>query len=57
MYNKHIYNHTVRPLLSADLVYPQFLRPKLSTPDLYELQSNLYCSYRYYPRTSFVRGF
>ena len=26
--------YTVRPLLSLDLVYPRFLRPKLSTPNL-----------------------
>ena len=48
---------TVRPLLSADLVYPRFLRPKLSTPYLYEIQSNLHYSHLYYPRTSFIRGF
>ena len=29
---------TVRPLLSAELDYPRFLRPNLSTPKLYEIQ-------------------
>ena len=37
-----IYSGTVRPLLSADLYYPRFSRPKLSTPNVYEIQSNLY---------------
>ena len=30
--NSTIISITVRPLLSADLVYPRFLRPKFSTP-------------------------
>ena len=38
----HLDIYTVRPLLSADLVYPLFLRPNLSTPNLYEIQSNLW---------------
>ena len=45
------------PLLPVELDYPQFLRPKLSTPDLYEIQSDLYYSHLHYPRTSFIRGF
>ena len=56
--------NTVRPLLvlsshllSAELDYPQFLRLKLSTPDLYEIQSDLYYSHLHYPWTSFIRGF
>ena len=28
------------PLLSADFVYPRFLRSKLSMPNFYEIQSN-----------------
>ena len=38
------------------LCYPRFLRPKLSMPNLYEIQSNLYYSHLYYPQTSFIRG-
>ena len=30
---------TVRPLLSAEIDHPCFLRPKNSTPNLYEVQS------------------
>ena len=41
---------TVRPLLSAELDYPRFLRLKLSTPNLYEIQSDLYYSHLYYPQ-------
>ena len=33
---------TVRPLLSAELNNPHFLRPKLSTPKFYEIQPELY---------------
>ena len=44
-------------LLKSDLYYPQFLRTKLSTPNLYEIQSDLYYSHLYYPRTSFIRSF
>ena len=40
---------TVRPLLSAELDYARFLRPKLSTPNLYEIQSDLYYSDLVYP--------
>ena len=29
---------TVRPLLSAELDYPPFLRPKFGTPNLYEIR-------------------
>ena len=29
---------TVIPLLSAELDYPRFLRPKFGTPNLYEIQ-------------------
>ena len=43
---------TVRPLLSVELDYPRYLRPKFSTPNFYEVQSDLY-----YPRTSDIRGF
>ena len=57
-----IYFYTVRPLLSAPLLsaeldYPWFLRPKLNTPNLYEIQSVLYYSHLYYPRTPFIRSF
>ena len=45
------------PLLSAELDYPQFLRTNFSTPNFYEIQSDLYDSHLYYPRTSFIRGF
>ena len=50
-----VYSNTVRPLLStpllsAELDYPQFLRPNLSTPNLYEIQSDLYNSHLYYSR-------
>ena len=38
------------PLLSAELDYPRFLRPNPSTPNLYEIQSDLYYSHLYYPR-------
>ena len=53
--NIGLYAYTVRPLLSApllsaDVVYPRFLRSKLSTLNLYEIQSNLYYSHLYYPR-------
>ena len=44
-------------MLQSDLCYPRFLRPNLSMPNLYELQSDLYDSHLYYPRTSFIRGF
>ena len=33
-----LYGNTVRPL------YPRFLKPKLSTPNFYQLQSDLYYS-------------
>ena len=39
---------TVRPFLSADLDYPQFLRPKLSMFNFFEIHSNLYYSCIYY---------
>ena len=32
----------VRPLLSAELDYPCFFRPKLGTPKFYEIQPELY---------------
>ena len=38
---------TVRPLLYTEFDYPRFLRPKLSTPKLYEIQSDLYYSHLY----------
>ena len=41
---------TVRPLLSAELDYPRFLRTNLSTPNFYEIQSDLYDSHLSYPR-------
>ena len=44
------YKYTVRPLLSAELDYPRFLRPNLSTPNLYELPSDLHDSHLYYAR-------
>ena len=50
-------NNTVRPLLFAELDYPRFLRTKLSTPNLYEIQSYLYYSLLYYPWTSLIHGF
>ena len=50
-------NNTVRPLLSAELDYPRFLTPNLSTPNLYEIQSDLYYSRPYYPRTLFICSF
>ena len=42
--------YTVRPLLSAELDYPRFLRSNLSTPNLYDIQSDLHYSHLYYPR-------
>ena len=45
------------PLLSAELDYQRFLRPNIRTSNLYEIQSDLYDSRLYYPRTSFTRGF
>ena len=36
---------TVRPLSSAELDYPRFLRPNPITPNLYEIQSDLYNSH------------
>ena len=57
MFNKKVFNNTVRPLLSAPLLvlcaeldYPRFLRPNLSTPNLYEIRSDLYDSHLYYPQ-------
>ena len=38
------------PLLSAELDYPRFLRTNLSTPNFYEIQSDLYDLHLYYPR-------
>ena len=39
--NKICIRYTVRPLLSAELDYPRFLKPKFITPNLYEVQSDL----------------
>ena len=33
------------------------MRPKLSTPNFFEVQPNLYYLRLYYPRTSIIRGF
>ena len=49
--------YTVRPLLSAELDYARFLRPKFGTPNLYEVQWDLHYPHLYYPRTSVIRGF
>ena len=37
LYNIH-YTCTVEPVLSAELDYPRFFRPKFDTPNLNEIQ-------------------
>ena len=37
-------------ILQLDLYYPRFLRPNLSTPNLYEIQSDLHYLHLYYPQ-------
>ena len=40
----------VNKIIQSDLYYPRFLRPNLSTPILYEIQSDLHDSHLYYLR-------
>ena len=47
---------TVRPLLSADLDYLRFLRPKFSTPNSFEVQLSAHYLCLYHPRTSIIRS-
>ena len=36
--------HKRSMVIQSDLYYPRFLKPKLSTPNFYQLQSDLYYS-------------
>ena len=45
------------PLLSAELDYPLFLRPKFSMPNFYEVQSDLYYLHLYYLQTLVIHNF
>ena len=57
---KELYNSviqcTVRPLLSADLAYPRFLRTEFSRPNFFAVQSNLHYLHLCYPRLCYQKN-